>query len=177
MQTPSIEISSTQLEAAVVNCLERALADALAEKIEGRKNWTGVFKRALAQLGRDYFGCRICTSGIENCEEGEWLYDMVWYKYRWDGPERFLGSVPFVMECEWNLQQEEIKDDFEKLLLANADLALMICWVHADYQSALKEYFRNSVQNYKQGRSGSRVLIAVLDYTTDKFKWVAEIRP
>ena len=77
-------------------------------------------------------------SGARDVDEadrdyGEWLYDVTWLKYerQRDGlewPATALIEAPLVAECEWGRGKnlEYIVEDFEKLLLARADVRLMI---------------------------------------------------
>lgn len=66
-------------------------------------------------------------------EWGEWLYDVVWSHYcpksKQNGNSNFknalLKSIPMVAECEWG-DFEDIKEDFEKLLVARAAVRVMV---------------------------------------------------
>jgi hypothetical protein len=62
----------------------------------------------------------------------EWLYDLHWFK---EGGSYRMTSLPLVVECEWAYKRkgDEDKDDysavkwdFQKLLVANAKLRLMV---------------------------------------------------
>jgi len=99
-------------------------------------------------------------------KNAEWLYDMHWYL---DGDEPYTTTtVPLVMECEWNpvLRGEKlkvpfsgIKYDFQKLLLANAELRLMIFKVRKTIDlENLYHYFRKNIENYKHLPNGSEFL-------------------
>ena len=57
----------------------------------------------------------------ENCDHGEWLYDVTWLEYEGE----LLTDAPLVAECEWS-GGEEIDHDFQKLLLARAGVRLTI---------------------------------------------------
>ena len=72
-----------------------------------------------------------------------------------------------VVESEWG-NFEKIKYDFEKLLLCNCKLKLMICQTS---QIGMDEtYFDKAIHAYKTGNSGERFLIAILDdINTSKF--------
>ena len=57
---------------------------------------------------------------------GEWLYDFTCLRYSSCG---YLKRIPLVAECEWKIQesnQDEVNEDFEKLMLARADVRLMV---------------------------------------------------
>lgn len=84
----------------------------------------------------------VCSHGLSDhlrqtnggkYKNSEWLYDLHWYT---EGNEPYSPtSLPLVVECEWNpkkrgekkkIPYSGIKYDFQKLLIANADLRLMI---------------------------------------------------
>ena len=65
-------------------------------------------------------------------KNSEWLFDLHWYT---DGKNPYTTlTLPLVMECEWQQKRKGdkvnkfsgIKYDFQKLLVANAELRLMI---------------------------------------------------
>lgn len=78
--------------------------------------------------------CRACrdlnpalspyATGVDEgaADGSEWLYDVTGLQYDNDG---FLIRVALAAECEWGTQ-DEIYYDFEKLLLARADLRVMV---------------------------------------------------
>ena len=79
-----------------------------------------------------YFAYGSGHRGPEGYCRGEWLYDIIWLDYH---DNDLLRDVKLVLECEWSQDKykselgrtrSEIKDDFEKLLLARADLRCMI---------------------------------------------------
>ena len=74
-------------------------------------------------------GYYVCANrvNIECANHGEWLYDVTWIEYEEDRiPATHLKEIPFVAECEWGNNQD-VKEDFEKLLQARAGIRLMIC--------------------------------------------------
>jgi len=116
------------------------------------------------KLGRHQFCCT------------EWLYDIHWYN---DVPwEHYMPQhLHLAAECEFgnkravkigkeqsNQPYSAVKYDFQKLLVTNARLRLMIFRV-SDQQSlegagGLSEYFGKAIQHYKQLAPGSRFLFA-----------------
>lgn len=166
---------SEELEQAVREALMEFGVEALASGLDGTPNWTLGVASCLADLGRKQ-GCKVCVSGLVG-DDREWLYDMVWYKEFGEKKDDIrLKSVPFVMECEWSRSTYDIAEDFEKLLLANADLRLMVCWMHRDNRAAMQEYFYSSVKGFDQGRTGDRFLVAILDYETDAFEFETYVK-
>ena len=82
---------------------------------------TKTVKTKLCEIGQDRFCYDVCLSGLQRANYPEWLYDITWLKYT----NGFLIDTPLVAECEWG-KFGEIKDDFQKLLLARASVRLMI---------------------------------------------------
>ena len=77
--------------------------------------------------------CRACDPASFLCTKkkdvtavavnnGEWLYDLTCLIYDGDG---YLNHIPLVAECEWG-NQDQVYDDFQKLLLARADVRVMV---------------------------------------------------
>jgi hypothetical protein len=162
---------------------KRATAERIKEKLlevypqkETRPGWSGLVKTAFIQLAEKQ-GYKVCTALSEEAkltltdderkcvEWGEWLYDLVWYAYEKDdetGVEH-TTSVPLVMECEWNISLKDIATDFDKLLVANADLRVMVCgWYDPGEPDAIITYCERAVQSFEQGRYGDQFLICIL---------------
>lgn len=142
--------------------------EAKERKFNNNTTWTSELKKSLAHMGTN-LGYSVCTSGFKDDYEGEWLYDMVWYKEQLKEGINYLTEVPFVAEFEWNLHFNQIKYDFEKLLLANAELRLFVCYVHPDLMQHRIDYFVNAIRNYKHGNNKDKFLIAILDSSEHKF--------
>ncbi len=72
----------------------------------------------------------------------EWLFDVTCLAYT---DEDYLDQVALVAECEWGCERE-IYDDFEKLLVARADVRVMVFdggeIDGADKFSEFEEYIR-----------------------------------
>jgi len=136
---------------------------------KGNKLWTDSVKNHLAELGNS-LNYSICGSGLTD-HEREWLYDLVWYKEKNVDENARLNEVGLVVECEWDLHFEQIKYDFEKLLLSNSKHRLMICSVSEDRKPWVKNYFKEAIECYEQGHLGDRYLIAILDVDTEEFEF------
>ena len=90
---------------------------------DGNPAWTKAIATKLCKIGRSFdFKVGAETVDKENCDSGEWLYDVIWRKH--DEADRIL-AVPLVAECEWKNPKEILKD-FNKLLVARACVRLMI---------------------------------------------------
>ena len=103
----------------------------------------------------------------------EWLYDMVCYKY--ENEHYALNDTILVMESEWkgkrtasdghddNDPYGEVKFDFQKLLLSNADIKLMVYRKHGDKSRTdidLEHYFQRRIDNYRQGATTALFIFA-----------------
>lgn len=163
-------IQLTSTEQAIIDALREFEAGA-SGVLKGDTAWTKGIKRKLYNLGCKY-GYTTCASGLDGDSESEWLYDVVWYREEGEGPNARLVDVPMVAECEWNVGIGHIKYDFEKLLLANAPLRVMICQATADTMQATKDYFADALAIYQHGSHDARFLIIILEKTPETFKYM-----
>jgi hypothetical protein len=114
----------------------------------------------------------------------EWLYDLHWYtehERQREFPHIYgyrLRTVPLVVECEWEyINPEErkkykrgecksfdgygaVKYDFQKLLVANADLRLMIFQkkLNSTKNAELDNYFVEVIESYIHLDQGAECL-------------------
>ena len=88
----------------------------------GNTQWTHAVLTNLCKLGQSLnFSTWASRVPSDYCDGGEWLYDACWL-----GRDGSRWSVPMVAECEW-LHMEEVKSDFQKLILARALVKVMVC--------------------------------------------------
>ena len=114
----------------------------------------------------------------------EWLYDLVWYKD--DLNESYImKNTLLVVESEWAYKRPKdddkygaIKYDFQKLLLSNAKLKLMIFRVSGKTKQDIKKklielykYFNNAIDKYEQMKSGEFLFIAFCDKEKSFYYW------
>jgi len=123
-------------------------------------DWTGLVKGTLLHLGHEH-GFKVCSSQ-PGSDDGEWLYDLVWYTTQGNGEEERLVDVPLVVECEWKIAPARIKEDFEKLLVTNAPLKLFVCCPYSTERAAWMDYFNKTVKGYQRQRAGECYLIAFI---------------
>ncbi len=148
----------------------------LQKEDAGRKDWTGLIKKAFIEIGaaKDY---KVCTSLSEDVKcsltgterdsvvWGEWLYDLVWYTESQGEVhgEKLTISVPLVMECEWGVGIPNMALDFNKLLVANADLRVMVCGAYdKETTDNFIAYCERAVQSYQQGHIGDCFLLCLM---------------
>ena len=98
-------------------------------------------------------GYEVRASSSEEAHSGEWLYDVIWRKM---SGNKFL-DVGLVLESEW--EPSGIEEDFQKLLLARAELRCMIFY-SASKQSAKREIedLINQVGEFSGSQSGDKYL-------------------
>ena len=174
METKTQVLNNTELnqvEQAVAAAVEEVAREfwQLRERQErvGAKWLTRQIKEAVGALGEERGMC-VCSSEHGKRGQGnhEWLYDLVWYKS--DASEKLL-EVPFVLESELSDRSRPgLWWDFEKLLLANAEHRVFVCFNDGNYHfpdniNRLIQDFDNSVAAYKGLAVGARVLVLIWD--------------
>ncbi|MGH7949076.1 MAG: hypothetical protein ACREQF_07630 [Candidatus Binataceae bacterium] len=92
----------------------------------GWRSATDSVKKTFCDLGRE-LGFQVAAAGYRGADQGEWLYDMVWYVLE-DG---LMVRQALVLESEWKHgvpvgQSVEVDDDFQKLVQARADVRVWI---------------------------------------------------
>lgn len=140
-------------------------------KIKGNTAWTLGIKEVFAKVGKSK-GYEVCCSGFPGVYDNEWLYDLIWYKddsTKNDVYKPGLMEIPLVLESEWDLDFKEIKYDFEKLLLSNSKLKVMICQCHKSNLGKLKEYFSQAVDRFSRRHSDELFLVSILDCDDEVF--------
>lgn len=137
------------------------------EKKWGNCGWTLQIKTAIARLAGKANNLAY-ASGADAVQGGEWLYDLIWLDY--SPVERKLSRTILVLECEWERKQSAIEDDFLKLLVARADLRVMVFQVaKAKAWQKLVDRLVGLVQVYQQSRQGDRFLLSGWIGTTRRF--------
>ena len=140
---------------------------------ESRPIRTRIVKKNLAMLGHK-LGNKVYANGLTDVDlqeisvkfaNHEWLYDLVWYT---EEDHYTMTSMPLAVECEWNPNKKQqarnvaysgIKYDFQKLVVCNAQLRLMIFQINkSDDLKNLEEYFSKAIQDYIYLTKGARFL-------------------
>lgn len=127
------------------------------EEVAGKPSYK-VYSHSLPEFMRQSHGGKF--------KNQEFLYDLHWYTE--SSEDKFLPfSTPLVVECEWNPKKKGVKGipfsgikyDFQKLLMANADLRLMIFKLKTDRKlNLLNLYFENAISAYRSLPLGSKFL-------------------
>ena len=109
------------------------IVDAVCNALDGLRApmvGTKAVKTALCRAGRKAFEgsgeeAWVFASGVKNrslAHGGEWLFDVTCLLYDDEG---CIRRVPFVAESEWG-NRDDVRDDFEKLILARAEVRIMV---------------------------------------------------
>jgi len=98
------------------------LADEIyKDRLEGKKkNWTNLIKEKFEEYGLS-LGYEVRLSKRQG-KKSEWLFDMLWFASN-DG---YIDHVYLVLESEFEPRIYNIIEDFNKLLVARADIRIMI---------------------------------------------------
>lgn len=134
-------------------------------KRKSNREKTKIVKVALVNLGHE-LGYKVYGNGLKDeigksiCKEfvnREWVFDIHWYK---DKPHYLTTELRLAVECEWGNKREgdksgerysAIKFDFEKLLITNALLKLLIFKVSNltdEHFKKLDLYFDDAIKTY-----------------------------
>ena len=104
---------------------------------------------------------------ISSAHGGGWMFDLVWNKNNEENG--YLEKTALVIESELSDRTSSgLLKDFNKLLLANTDLRLMICFGYGNYNypqnvNDIITLFEEAVKSYKNIGIGSRILVLIWD--------------
>ncbi len=127
--------------------------------------WTYITMLRLCEAGKA-LGYYVCTKSVTGANHGEWLFDQVWMA-KTPGQLKRIGLV---VECEWSLKQDDILYDFRKLLVARADVRLMIFQARTPQRvKALFDLLRAETQGFTQQQSGDHYMLAGYDMQNGEF--------
>ncbi len=130
------------------------------------RKWTIAIKELLADTGHSLGNYKVYATGCSNAEGGEWLYDVVWLRYE---KGRAIDSY-LVAESEWDSTEREINRDFQKLLIAKADLRVMVCNpMNKRTADETINDFVHQIRTYRKSSYGDRYLFAIWTKEEDNF--------
>lgn len=179
---------NSSVSAQIINALGENLPTSFLKKSPAKR--TKHIMDTLSFLGRR-LKFKSMSHGIskrlvkKGFKRSEWLYDLHWYEERKRKKYR-QTSLPLAVECEWNWIREAerkkelakknpkkpdcygaIKWDFQKLLVANADLRVMIFQFRVKdggkLNRKLDEYFTETISGYRNLPPGSKFLFVAFD--------------
>jgi|GEM_PF-6036766 hypothetical protein len=126
--------------------------------------WTKAVKNGLCELAHS-MNYDVTANGCDDADDKEeWLFDMVW-THKGEFTEIILA-----MECEWNLDENNIWDDFDKLRVVRCKYRVFI---FNQYNKTEIEYmmkqFKEEINKFKSTLPGDRYLIAGYSRNEDEF--------
>ena len=146
------------------------------------KEWTPAVKTKLCKIGQKFgykVGARADEVDEADRDYGEWLYDVTWLEYererdglKW--PATALIEAPLGAECEWGRGKnlEYIVEDFEKLLLARADIRLMIFdGNHKPGSKEIAERLAGKILEFNGSRAEDAWLLAAWEGSNDDWSF------
>jgi hypothetical protein len=157
----------SDIELKIKNVIESIPNQAREEGWEWtRGTWTKLIKKNLIDIADEYKWL-VAAHGCDGVDQGEWLYDMVWYEKN----DRYITKVPLVLESELNSSDYEIDDDFYKLLIARADCRV---WVfERKTRQQVQDSFSSCIEAIKQfshSQKGDRYLMLGVDWNPREFQ-------
>jgi hypothetical protein len=115
---------------------------------DGRPDWSTEIKEVLRKLGREK-GYDVYPDPEEkNGWHGEWLLDLIWFEGK-------TGAIRLAAESELG-NENQVLDDFEKLLCIKAPLKIMIYYV---YKKPFVKKFVDCIKAFDQHVKGEHYLL------------------
>ncbi len=141
-----------------IESIQVAVTSAMQEsrkRQHSRKEWTQNIKYKLVELAHanKFYAC---CSGVPSADWGEWLYDLVVLRYAGNSSNDVIESTELVVESEWDRDDVSILIDFQKLLLSNADIKLMVYYKNNTIRDTLEQLVR------RYAKSNGTFLLAFL---------------
>lgn len=161
-------------EAEIIKILNK-FSEEYYQQLNRSSNYvTNSIKKLIGDYGcSEVVKCEVCTSGFPDYFNNEWLYDMVWYKE--DLTTKQLISVELVLELEQHVRGiADIKYDFEKLLVANAKVRVIICTTGKIPITDIQKYFSEAFNRYSGLKKGDRILTIIWD-DSDTGKFIPQL--
>lgn len=128
------------------------------------KGDTNAVLLAFGRLG-DELGYGVC--GLRDRFESAWLFDLCWYS---NASDNRLLNLTLVLESEWSVAYEDIKFDFEKLLIAKAKFKVFVFQAKSSNVVSYLNELEKGIHIYQGGSAGEIYLLACYDYMTDEFE-------
>lgn len=98
------------------------------------------------------------------------MFDLCWLDYGEE--DTWLKRVPLVLESEW-LRPDDVDDDFQKLLIARADLRVMVFGAKTREEfSSTVDRLRRWVDEFEASIPGDRFLLCGWCNDTSGFRYV-----
>jgi len=139
------------------------------EREWGNTGWTQRVKSAVTRLAHDAGHKAYASRGVPEADGREWLYDVTWLDHS-PKDDRLIRTI-LVLESEWSWSWKQIVYDFHKLLVARADLRVMVFQV--SNESKWKETAHrliSLIEQHEQTSRGDRYLLSGWVQATRSFR-------
>lgn len=154
-----------------------ATLDEVAKELKGKmsnRTWTQKILSELADMPARVMGDGVVA--YPNKDAGEWLFDMVWCRNENTGCEYYtLREIDLVLESEWSHNVEDVRYDFEKLLIAKSPLKVLIA---DDYRRAgtesdgcVTEMIEEELRSFSPALPSETYLVALYQGDGGVFKY------
>lgn len=93
----------------------------------------------------------------------EWLFDLTWSRSN----DKCFDSLELALESEQSANLEEVKYDFQKLLVTNAKMKIMFCLVPNKYDVSVDSIINmceDSINNYTLLNKGSKIHLFIWEH-------------
>ncbi len=133
----------------------------------GYPHATKTVKAIFCELGKS-LGYEVAAAGCRGADEGEWLYDLVWYVM----DSGLIIQQPMVLESEWKHgvlfdEISEVDGDFQKLVQARADVRV---WVSTAPDNATAQTHiancKEQVRRFEGTMKGDTYIFIINEYAT-----------
>ena len=147
--------------------IELITLDAFANfAMNGKTARTQTAMTVFGGLGkRDGFTVCCRRSSYVERDEGEWLYDQLWYE---NSPTKkgFLVRAAMALEAEFNDFEPRIDNDFPKLLLARVDVRVWL-WQSVDGRRHI-DLYKDQIREFGYSMPGDEWVFGVYDWLIHK---------
>lgn len=179
----------------IIEALTEVSKNYIYQKREARKPNSNQIKCSLIRLGHT-LGYKVYANGLNGEQKKyffenngfinrEYLFDIFWYKEVKD--EHYITeTVSLVGESELGDRRKgdlsksknaAVKFDFQKLLVANAELRLLIFKVKNESElNDLNEYFDKAIVAYKLLQKGSILLFACFNHEKKELLYCEKVK-
>lgn len=118
------------------------------------KVWTKILNEKFIDFAHKNHLSVYCKT--EGADWGEWLYDLTICDQ--NNESLYITSTKLVMESEWLPDDQSIIEDFQKLLLCNADYKVMVFYKN----QAIMQDLMKQIKSYKKA-NGTFILACYTD--------------
>ncbi len=179
----------------ILTSFKKVYAEYIYQRRQARKPNSMLIKHTLVNLGHK-LKFRVYANGLrddllnDQCDKygfvnREFLYDVHWYKDKKDChymPE----TIPLVVESELGDRRKgdrsgckspAVMFDFQKLLVANAELRMLVFKVYQQTELAkLNEYFEEAIRTYRLIAKGSAFFFVCFDHSSKMIYYCEKVK-